>query len=72
MVNREKGLMREHMNLIIGKTIKEVEFRVNKLSPKSQVILSFSDGTHYEFYCHNGRIEGSKSVDQGPITEIPD
>ena len=55
--------MREHMNQIIGKTIKGIVSRVNKFRPESQIFISFSDGTHYEFYCHNGLIEGSKSIE---------
>ena len=72
MMNREYGRMRKHIDLIIGKTINGIVSRVNKFSPRSQIILSFSDGTHYELYCHNGLIEGSKTINHGPIAEIPD
>ena len=64
--------MKAYMNQISGKTIKEVVMRDNEFSPRSQLFLLFSDGTHYELYCHNGQIEGASSVGQNLYIENSD
>ena len=57
--------MKKYLSQIIGKTIQGIVWRENNFRPDSQLFLLFSDGTHYELYCHNGLIEGSKSLGEG-------
>ncbi len=48
---------------LIGKTIRGIIVKYSGTGPESQLLITFTDGTCYEWYCWDGEITGSKSLD---------
>lgn len=51
---------------IIGKTISGVHCRENEDTPKTQIYLTFDDGTYMEIYSNN-LMSASSHIDKGDI-----
>ena len=57
--------MEEYVSQIIGKTISSVIIRERKsCNPRCQLLISFEEGGHFEFYCPDEMIKSAKGCGQ--------
>ena len=55
--------MEEYVLQIIGKTISSVIIRKRKsFNPRCQILISFEEGGHFEFYCPDEMIKSAKGM----------
>jgi hypothetical protein len=61
--------IKSEVRQIVGKTITGVIVKEGT-GPRSQLFLTFSDGTYYEFYCGDSAISCTGGVDRGGVAEV--
>lgn len=65
-----RGIMRKYaLPELIGKTISAINV-IYRRRHSSQLWLTFTDGTCYEWYCWDGEIAGSKYLNQCTYKEL--
>lgn len=58
MLKVRKGTLKK----LIGKTISSIIIKSRSTEPRNQLILTFTDGTGYEWFSWNGDIIATKSL----------